>query len=696
MPLSVQSEQTNELPPPMDISPAAQPAQPEQQAVVPPPAVQAPQAQPLQPQMQNQPAPVQPMQSIQQPAPANLPEQTQQKIMPVVMGRMAFVDGELQRLIPGENGAKGEWVPVEKDTPFGIYNAVASNTEIKAEAIFPSNIVLRIGGIVELQMLKLDAELMETDLSSGIVRFYNNGNSSIKCATAVGYVQSEPGSGAVFDVIFDKSKNVAEVIAVKGTVSFYNSAGRQDVIAGSNSLVVNDKVVTAGTGKTGANWEAWNIQRDNLWDTQMAQGKESEKYLPESIRNEAYSLKDGKWGSVMYEGQPRAFWRPNVPVGWKPYETGHWVEYEDDQVWVPNESFGYVTHHYGNWVNVDGVWFWAPPVEHYVVGSPYLPIYDTWYPGRVAWGYEGDYVGWLPLAYNEPYYSPYWDNYYGYYGHHGYYPYPGWYGGYGYGYADVSFHDYHYYGGGYGTFVHHGDLYHSYGGYHNARIANYDGFKNVRSGRMDGSRFGGDRFRSSNRIANSRPNKSFNDRAMANRNRGGNFQKSGGPFNRGNERIGGPGRNKPFDRGQGKLGGGQNRPGNDRPLFNKGQGAGKERIKSPGQGQNRPGSQMNRDKQRQPQRQQRMEQRQQKQQKQPQRQQRMEQRQQKQQKQPQRQQRMEQRQQKQQRPERQQKMERRQQQPRQQKVQRQQPQKQQRQPKQSNKSGGGGGKKWKK
>jgi hypothetical protein len=85
--------------------------------------------------------------------------------------------------------------------------------------------------------------------------------------------------------------------------------------------------------------------------------------------------------------------------------VGRWTDWYGDQTWIPAEPFGYVTHHYGNWVYARNNWYWAPPVVSVRVGLPLLDIGSFWSPGRVSWIHSGAYVGWVPLAPRETYYS---------------------------------------------------------------------------------------------------------------------------------------------------------------------------------------------------------------------------------------------------------------------------------------------------
>jgi hypothetical protein len=54
---------------------------------------------------------------------------------------------------------------------------------------------------------------------------------------------------------------------------------------------------------------------------------------------------------------------------------------------------------------VRNYWYWAPPVVSVRVGLPLLDVGFYWYPGRVSWIHTETYVGWVPLAPRETYYS---------------------------------------------------------------------------------------------------------------------------------------------------------------------------------------------------------------------------------------------------------------------------------------------------
>jgi hypothetical protein len=165
--------------------------------------------------------------------------------------------------------------------------------------------------------------------------------------------------------------------------------------------------VSSGEGTVDPDWDRWNTGRETFWAAKARVGGRSVGYLPPSLQPEAYALEEnGRWESVPYEGSSRWFWRPTtVAAGWSPFTVGRWTDWDGDQTWIPEEPFGYVTHHYGNWVYARNNWYWAPPVVSVRVGLPLLNVGFFWYPGRVSWIHSGTYVGWVPLAPRETYYS---------------------------------------------------------------------------------------------------------------------------------------------------------------------------------------------------------------------------------------------------------------------------------------------------
>jgi hypothetical protein len=321
---------------------------------------------------------------------------------PVVVGRVTDVEADLLRYVPEEN----DWVAAIRDVPFAAGDAFYSGSQGRAELMVPNGSRIRIGSATQIQFIALDPDFAETDVAAGVVRLYNNGRDTvIKADSPFGYVLSYPGSAFDFYV----GENSAEIVAVKGTVSFIHTGAnaRYDASAGSPSILADQTQVASGEGAVDPDWDAWNASRDQFWAAKARLRGPSALYLPPVLRSDAYVLEEnGEWVSVGYEGRERWFWRPTtVPAGWAPFTVGRWTEWYGDQTWIPAEPFGYVTHHYGAWVLVGDQWYWAPPVAR--PGQPLLDVGFAWYPGRVSWIYNDGYVGWVPLAPRETYYCHY-------------------------------------------------------------------------------------------------------------------------------------------------------------------------------------------------------------------------------------------------------------------------------------------------
>ncbi len=320
----------------------------------------------------------------------------------VVVGRVTHVEADLLRYVPEGS----DWVAAIRDVPFAAGDAFYSGSQGRAELLVPNGSLLRVGSATQIQFLALDPDFAETDVAAGVVRLYNNGRDTvIKADSPFGYVLSFPGSAFDFYV----GENSAEVVAVKGTVSFVHTAtnARYDVSAGFQSILADRTAVASGEGAIDPDWDAWNMTREQIWAARARLMGPSAAYLPPALRSDAYILeKNGIWVKVFYEGRECWFWKPTtVAAGWAPFTMGRWSEWHGDQTWIPAEPFGYLTHHYGAWVLVGDQWYWAPPVAR--PGQPLLDVGFAWYPGRVSWIHSDGYVGWVPLAPRETYYARY-------------------------------------------------------------------------------------------------------------------------------------------------------------------------------------------------------------------------------------------------------------------------------------------------
>jgi hypothetical protein len=319
-----------------------------------------------------------------------------------LVGRIYQIEGDLLRYLPAEE----DWVAVVNDAPFGAGDTLYSGTAGRAELAAPNGSWIRLGNSTQLQFIDLETDLSETDVASGIARFYNKGSLAvIKATSPFGYVLANPGTAFDFYV----GENSVEVVAITGEVSFIHSAtgARYDVAAGYSSILADQYQVSSGEGTVDPDWDQWNAYREDFRAEKAIVRSRSTEYLPTALQDESYALEEnGRWERVPYEGRWRWFWRPTaVAEDWAPFTVGRWTDWSGDQTWIPSEPFGYVTHHYGNWVYVRNNWYWAPPAAKAQIGLPLSGTGFFWNPGRVSWIHSGAYVGWVPLAPRETYYS---------------------------------------------------------------------------------------------------------------------------------------------------------------------------------------------------------------------------------------------------------------------------------------------------
>ena len=98
----------------------------------------------------------------------------------MVVGRIYHIEGDLLRYVPAEK----DWVAVVRDAPFGTEDTLFSGSREMAELIVPNGTWIRIGNSTQIQFITLDTDLSETDVASGVGRFYNKSSDTVIKATS--------------------------------------------------------------------------------------------------------------------------------------------------------------------------------------------------------------------------------------------------------------------------------------------------------------------------------------------------------------------------------------------------------------------------------------------------------------------------------------------------------------------------------
>ncbi len=223
---------------------------------------------------------------------------------PVLVGRIAYIEGQILRYVPESK----DWVIVTKDAPFGMNDALYSDSSAKAEFIMPNGLWVRIGASTQIQLIAINQDASEMDVASGVARFYNkNPNGLLKVTTPFGYVLAEPDS--TFDLyVGDQS---VEVLALNGRVDYLQQGAdaKYEVIPGGASILADGTQVGTGDGTLDAQWDDWNGSRDTFRAKRIQVRGETVKYVPPQLQDEAADLDEsGTWERVNYEGQERELW----------------------------------------------------------------------------------------------------------------------------------------------------------------------------------------------------------------------------------------------------------------------------------------------------------------------------------------------------------------------------------------------------
>ncbi len=327
----------------------------------------------------------------------------------ITVGRISNVEGQIYRYMDVDDS----WVATSQQSPAGTQDVLLTGDASKAEIAFPNDQLVRLDENTEIEILKLDDEIGEFILHSGLARFYNRSSAGkLLIETARGTATVEPGSA--IDVLADK-KSVT-VSAVYGEAifrSYQDGAETVEVISGSTSLEFQEKYIIAGIGPIDRKWDRWCADREGV----LAQNRMvRSEYLPESMQEYAYAMEpNGRWQRIYYSGYYYWAWKPHsVDVGWSPYTTGYWDDWHGSPVWIDYNPWGWATHHHGHWLNMYGAWMWTPYVHvsnvpgvtaigfNISFGRTYR---SHWHPGRVRWIAYNDNVGWMPLAPRETYYG---------------------------------------------------------------------------------------------------------------------------------------------------------------------------------------------------------------------------------------------------------------------------------------------------
>ncbi|APD13628.1 hypothetical protein RO07_03530 [Pandoraea pulmonicola] len=196
---------------------------------------------------------------------------------------------------------------------------------------------------------------------------------------------------------------VTTVSVWRGAGTAYGQGASVPLQQGQRVAFVGQNLTQQPTGPLVADaFDQWVRERDAREDASV-----SARYVPRDMTG-FESLDDyGEWQETASYG---AVWVPsNVPSGWAPYRTGHWVWVDPwGWTWVDEAPWGFAPYHYGRWAYVDARWCWVPgPVAVRPVYAPALVGWVGGSGGGNAWGVSfaagGVGLAWFALGPHDPY-----------------------------------------------------------------------------------------------------------------------------------------------------------------------------------------------------------------------------------------------------------------------------------------------------
>ncbi len=303
-------------------------------------------------------------------------------------------------VISGLNGS----VEARRNLPISPGDEVRTDDPGRAEIALADGNVLHVGGGTAVQFLSLygqqgsDDELSVLSLKEGSVLLSVIGSDE----KAVPRIDTEDvtvytNPGARVRINADPRRGTAVVVRA-GSVEVRTPTGTYTVRAGNYLLAHGEEDPEIARGSFSHDrFDSWAA--DRLQATYDAPRNASSQYVGEDYAGDVASLdSNGNWD---YNASYSSYvWRPTVAADWSPYSNGSWYYTPAGLTWWSWDSWGWYPFHYGNWFFDSGwnSWCWAP-------GYVYSPAW-------VYWGYTPSYVGWCPMGYYGPYYSPWWNNYY--------------------------------------------------------------------------------------------------------------------------------------------------------------------------------------------------------------------------------------------------------------------------------------------
>ncbi|MBN4665578.1 hypothetical protein HUS70_08085 [Pandoraea nosoerga] len=295
-----------------------------------------------------------------------------------------------------------DWRYADRNRPLTTGDAVWVERNSRAE-MHVGGTAVRMGPATSVALSAVTDENVQLNVTQGTLgvrlRSYDPNQPYEIDTPNLAFVPQQAGEYRV-----DVNPNGVTTVSVwRGAGTAYGQGASVPLQQGQRVAFVGQNLTQQPSGPLVADtFDQWMRERDAREDASV-----SARYVPRDMTG-FESLDDyGQWQETPTYG---AVWVPsNVPSGWAPYRTGHWVWVDPwGWTWIDDAPWGFAPYHYGRWAYVDARWCWVPGPA--AVRPVYAPALVGWVGGSSggnAWGVAfaagGVGLAWFALGPHDPY-----------------------------------------------------------------------------------------------------------------------------------------------------------------------------------------------------------------------------------------------------------------------------------------------------
>ncbi|APD12587.1 DUF6600 domain-containing protein [Pandoraea sputorum] len=324
--------------------------------------------------------------------------QAQSADPPGRVARLSQFDGTVTYAPAGTS----DWRYADRNRPLTTGDAIWVDRNSRAE-MHVGGTAVRMGASTSLTLSAVTDQNVQLNVTQGTVgvrlRSFDPNQPYEIDTPNLAFVPQQAGEYRV-----DVDPNGVTTVSVsRGAGTAYGQGASVPLQQGQRVAFVGQNLTQQQTGPLTADaFDQWMRERDAREDASV-----SARYVPRDMTG-FESLDDyGAWQETSSYG---AVWVPsNVPSGWAPYRTGHWVWVDPwGWTWVDDAPWGFAPYHYGRWAYVDARWCWVPgPVAVRPVYAPALVGWVSGSSGANQWGVSfaagGVGLAWFALGPHDPY-----------------------------------------------------------------------------------------------------------------------------------------------------------------------------------------------------------------------------------------------------------------------------------------------------